>query len=488
MSGVKVFSTATCYQADRAAIDRGRLGVDLMEAAGSGIAEQIFSEFSPCPVQVFCGPGANGGDGYVVARHLYEAGWPVFLTVCAKTVPATDADKMEQALPSGVSITGTEISCNIGLIVDCIFGAGLKRPISGELAELVNHINAHPAKVVSADLPSGIFGDNGKVSPPAIKADMTVTFECLKPAHVLEPARSQCGKIKVIAIGFPDGLLDNFDPVAIVNQRNLWPEIPKAPEAVTHKHSRGRLLVMCGGALHTGAARLAARAGLRIGAGWVTLAGSKKSMQVCAAHETSVVLLARDRGEPVSSLLQAQNPDCIIIGPAGGVGKDMRRDVLELLAHNKPTVLDADALSSFADDPDTLFDACHSNTVLLPHEGEFARLFGQLGSEFGNKIERVQAAARLAGCTLLLKGADSVMATASGRIVVNTHTSGWLASLGSGDVLAGMVAGLMAQGHRGFEALCAAVWMHGELGRRLGPGLIAEDLPKAIPLILRDLL
>jgi NAD(P)H-hydrate epimerase len=485
-----VLSVSNCYQADQLAVLRGIETLELMESAGSGMAKAIQEMFEPCKTVVLCGPGANGGDGFVVARRLHEAGWPVRVHLMAAPVPGSDSSRMLAILPTDLIGRPLEnfhnISDDIGLIVDCLFGAGLQRPISGELADLVLHMNQHKAKIAAADLPSGIHGDLSEPGKVSILADLTVTFGTFKLAHLLQPARAQCGIIKVVDIGFPADLMQNFPALAEENHPDLWPGIPKAPHALAHKHNRGRLLVACGGPLQTGAARLAARAGLRMGAGWVTLSGAQDAMAVCTRHETSIVLQERANNQSMSNLIQQKPaPDCVLLGPAGGVGPKMRDDVIQLLQSGQPAVLDADALSSFASDPDPLLTLCHENVVLLPHEGEFARLFPDLGPETGNKVSRIAAAARGAGCVVLLKGSDSTMADPSGKVVVNTHTSAHLATLGSGDVLAGMVGGLMAQGHESFAALCAAVWMHGELGKMLGAGLIAEDLPEAIPAMLQ---
>ncbi len=485
METAKIYRTEDCYVLDQLAEKAGVCGFQLMENAGNGMGRAIVARFAPKSACIVCGPGANGGDGYVIARYLYEQGCEVSLLAISPPQPNSVAAQMEARLPAGIQRGSASIPANCGIIVDCLFGAGLDRPITGESADLIDQINAHPAPVISADLPSGINGDDAQPGTPSIIAAMTITFEVLKSAHVLEPARNQCGEITVIEIGFPVGTIDQVEPVALQNHPSLWLNIPMEPSVTSHKHNRGRLLVDCGGPLHTGAARLAARAGLRIGAGWVTLSGTADAMQVCANHETSIVLSVRQPGEAITEILQVQKPNCVLLGPAGGVGEAMRCQVLDLLATGIATVLDADALSSFADQPQILLDACHAKTVLLPHEGEFRRLFPDLTTESGNKIHRVTAAAQRAGCTVLLKGADSVMANEAGRVVANTYTSAHLASLGTGDVLAGMVAGLMAQGHGEFDALCAAVWMHGELGRQCGTGLIAEDLPGAIPAMLQ---
>lgn len=485
---VEVLSTSNCYLADQLAVKSGIASIDLMENAGAGIARVIQQRRNRCPTWLVCGPGANGGDGFVIARHLSAAGWPVSIARIGRAKAKTDAGRMADLLPKEIVFTDQNIPSDTGLIIDCLFGAGLSKTISGDLAELVRKINADSAFVVSVDLPSGIEGDCPNPANTSIQADLTVSFEVLKPAHVLEPARNQCGEIKLIQIGFPGEILDQLPKIAIQNHPELWHHIPSAPNACSHKHNRGRLLVICGGPLQTGAARLAARAGLRIGAGWVTLAGGAQSMAVCGHHETSIVLAELTGSLGFAQFLQTQAPDCVLLGPAGGVGAKMRQDVLELLASGIPAVLDADALSSFSGDPKKLLNACQPHTVLTPHEGEFAALFPDLDQKFGTKIDRVKAAAIRAGCTILLKGSDSVIANEGGQVVVNNHTSNWLASLGTGDVLAGMVGGLIAQGNTGFAALCAAVWMHGELARNFGPGLIAEDLPAEIPKMLRQML
>ncbi|PHR58034.1 MAG: bifunctional ADP-dependent NAD(P)H-hydrate dehydratase/NAD(P)H-hydrate epimerase [Robiginitomaculum sp.] len=486
MKTTKIYRTIDCYALDQVAEDAGVCGFQLMENAGNGMGRIIMARFAPKNACIVCGPGANGGDGYVVAKYLFEQGCAVSLLSLSPPNPNTVAAQMEARLPAGVQREVKTIPTDCEIIIDCMFGAGLDRPIIARPAVLIEQVNAHPAPVIAADLPSGINGDRAQPGTPSIIAAMTITFEVLKLAHVLEPARSQCGEIVVIDIGFPAGTIDQVEPIAVQNHPSLWPQIPVIPDMLSHKHNRGRLLVDCGGPLQSGAARLAARAGLRIGAGWVTLCGTEDAMQVCANHETSIVLSVRQQGEPIAEVMRSQTPDCVLLGPAGGVGEAMKRQVLDLLQTGTATVLDADALTSFAEHPQDLLEACHAKTVLLPHEGEFRRLFADLTTKTGNKISRVKAAAQRAGCTVLLKGADSVMADADGRVVVNTHTSSWLATLGTGDVLAGMVAGLMAQGQGGFDALCAAVWLHGELGRQLGAGLIAEDLPGAIPAMLQQ--
>ncbi|VAV90167.1 NAD(P)H-hydrate epimerase / ADP-dependent (S)-NAD(P)H-hydrate dehydratase [hydrothermal vent metagenome] len=488
MSAIPILTTKNCYQADKQAIASGITPVTRMENAGSGAAESITARYEKCKTLILCGPGANGGDGYVIARKLHEAGWSVDVMALTAPVAGSDAEFMAQQCPVDASSRVRQLPTDIELIVDCLYGAGLNRALDADTTQLIHQVNQHKSPVVAIDLPSGIFGDSNGGFAPCIVADTTITFAVKKLAHVLEPERSFCGVVEVVDIGFPDGMISDMPEVALENSPCLWSQIPVQPGAQSHKHNRGRLWVGCGGHLQTGAARLAARAGLRIGAGWVMLGGSKKAMQVCAAHETSIVLQTRPKHQSMAKTLQTSPvPDCVILGPAGGIGARMRADILDVLRSGIAAVLDADALRVMSAEPEVFFELCNENTVLLPHEAEFLGLFPDLNQTFGHKINRVKAAASRAGCTVLLKGADSVIANATGRAVVNTKTSAWLATLGTGDVLAGMVGGLMAQRVGGMDATCAAVWIHGALGQNLGAGLIAEDLPNEIPNILKNM-
>lgn len=451
-----------------------------MENAGAAMAQVIQEIYSQCHVLVLCGPGANGGDGYVVARHLRKAGWPVDVLASHNPGAGTDAHAMAAKTPWSCCGAELEIDEKFELIVDALFGAGLARPLEGRMAQWVNAVNKTGLPVISADLPSGLPGDMQFKSDIVICADHTVTFEVKKPAHLIGNMLRNVGSVHVVSIGIPGQALKSLPALAQENSPLLWPDILRAPDITVHKHARGRMLVVTGGYLQTGAARLAARSGLRMGAGWVSLYGPEKSMQACASHETSLVLHAREEKPDFGVFLGDFKPHAVVLGPAGGVSAQMRHDVRALCQHNIACVLDADALTSYADNPDALFALCHGKTVLTPHAGEFARLFPDLTGQ-GNKIDQVRVAANRAGCVVLCKGADTVIADPQGNCVVNSHATPWLASMGTGDVLAGMIGGLLAQGHEPFWATCAAVWMHGEVGKMRGPGLIAEDLPELIP-------
>lgn len=323
-----------------------------MENAGSAMAKVIRRHYPPSRTLILCGPGANGGDGFVVARHLREDGWQV--EVLGSHVPqeGTDAHLMAAKVKWNLIRGELAISPQIELIVDGIFGAGLSRPLEGRMAQWVAAVNAAGKPVVSADLPSGLPGDLQFTDGPVIRASHTVTFEVKKPAHLLGNALDLCGNVHVVPIGIPDAVLNSLTTKASENSPQLWPGIPTEPAIAANKHNRGRMLVVTGGALQTGAARLAARAGLRMGAGWVSLFGSKAAMRICAAHETSLVLHARKKNLSLGEFLGEFLAQSVVLGPAGGVGKSMRTDVTDLCNRKIPCVLDADALTSFADAPD----------------------------------------------------------------------------------------------------------------------------------------
>lgn len=458
-----------------------------MENAGAAMAKVIMAHYSPCRALVLCGPGANGGDGFVVARHLRNNGWQVEVQATHKPREGTDAHLMSSRTKWSVNGGDLALAQDVDLVIDCLFGAGLTRPLEGRMAQWIEVVNQSGIPVISADLPSGMPGDLQFDAGSVVRASHTITFEVKKPAHVIGIAAEYCGTLHVVSIGIPDTVLGALPALAVENTPQSWPEIPSIPNARAHKHSRGRLLVVTGSALCTGAARLAARAGLRIGAGWVSLFGPADAMSVCAHHETSLVLHERPEAGLLGDFLDDFRPNAVVLGPAGGVTDVMRQDVKDLLQRYIPTVLDADALTSFAAQPQELFALCHDQVVLTPHFMEFSRLFPDIVG-VGNKIEQVREAAERAGCVVLCKGPDTVIAGPGNQCTVNTHASPYLASMGTGDVLAGMIGGLLAQGNPAFPDACAAVWMHGELGRRAGPGLIAEDLPSILPQLLSDML
>jgi NAD(P)H-hydrate epimerase len=431
---------------------------------------------------VLCGPGNNGGDGYVVARLLKERGWDIRVeTLTDAAALKGDAAAMAKrwkgeatALPSGRGSA---------LYVDALFGAGLSRPLEDEARRFAETCDPH--RVVAIDVPSGLHGDMAKPLDVAVHAALTVTFFRKKLAHILMPGRALCGEVVVADIGIPNAALDAIEPNLFENGPQLW-EYPW-PKAGGYKYSRGHCVVVSGPAHATGAARLAARGALRIGAGLVSVASPQDAVFVNAAALTAIMVKPFSGAGGLSDLLSDSRLNAVVIGPGCGVGRQTQELVAAVLATKAAVVLDADALTSFKDDPTVLFGLLRAPCVLTPHDGEFERLFKGVLAKSQNKVEATRAAAAMAKCTVLLKGPDTVIASPDGLATVNTHAPPALATAGSGDVLAGFIGGLMAQGLDPHRAASAAAWLHGEAAFRFGPGLIAEDLPEMIPAALRAL-
>ncbi len=474
-----ILTVAEMAAADAAAIAAGTPGVELMARAGLAVADAICERHAPRPTAVLCGPGNNGGDGYVVARILAERGWEVWVERLA--LPATDDAKAAAAQWTGETFEVGEATRQGELFVDALFGAGLSKPLDGEAARLARMCERVPDCVVAIDLPSGLAGDTGRIlGDTAVCAALTVTFHAKKPAHVLEPGASRCGEIVVADIG-----LSTSGHALMENTPELWlPRFPW-PGADAHKHSRGRLVVVSGEAWNTGAARLSARAGLRMGAGLVTLLSPTDALAVNAAHLEAVMLRGFDTEVELEQI--AADVDAAIIGPAAGVNETTLLNVLALARTGAALVIDADAITVFRDDPEELFSVLDVDDVLTPHPGEFERLFPGLLKDAPERITAARRAAKKADAIVLLKGPDTVIAAPDGRTAVNANGSPWLATAGSGDVLAGFIGALIAQGMESFEAACAAAWIHADAADLHGPGLISEDLPGLAPAVLRRL-
>lgn len=477
----EILTTDQMYEADRRTIEGGISGDILMENAGRAVYEEIVRHWSPRAVSVLCGPGNNGGDGFVIARLLRDEGWSVRLGLLGDRESLRGDAAIHAARWDGpVERLSPALVVGADLIVDCIFGAGLARDITGDLAELVTAINSAICAVVSVDVPSGIDGNTGQVMGCGVKADLTVTFCRAKPGHYLLPGRLMCGELAIRDIGISDQTITELRPGCWRNDPALWRAGIHWPGVDGHKYHRGHLLAF-GGAAMTGATRLVARAARRSGVGLLTIVADPAALPVYAADMPGNMTVPLTMLE---TLLNDCRHNAFVIGPGYGVGDNTRSLVLQLLHLCRSTVLDADALTSFAEDPSTLCFAIQGPTVLTPHEGEFARLFPDIA---GDKLSRARAAAKRSGATVLIKGADTVIAAPDGRAAISATDAPWLATAGSGDVLAGIIAGLMAQGMEMFDAACMGVWLHGRSGTDIGPGLIAEDIPDHLPVILREL-
>jgi NAD(P)H-hydrate epimerase len=469
--------------ADRQAIAGGISGVQLMEAAGQAVADAVQARWSKRPVAILCGPGNNGGDGFVVARLLAAAGWSVRLGLLAEPGSLSGDAAHHAALWTGaVSPLKPDLIDGAELVIDAIFGAGLSRPVDGVAAQVIDDLIQRRLPVCAIDVPSGLDGATGAISGVAAPAELTVTFFRKKPGHLLLPGRALCGDLIVADIGIPDDVLTILQPTLHENGPELW--LPRYPFPVLdgHKYQRGEVLVL-GGETMTGAGRLSAQAALRAGAGLVTLAAPKAAWEIYAAALTCVIVRPFDGALEFDALLADHRRNAIVIGPGAGTGIATRHCVTSALATKRAVVLDADALTSFAEQPDLLFDAIRGPCVLTPHEGEFGRLFAAKG----DKLARARSAAAASNAVVLLKGADTVIAAPDGRTVINANAPPELATAGSGDVLSGFIAGLLAQGMDAFDAACAGAWLHGEAGAAVGLGLIASDLADALSPILKRL-
>ncbi|MGE0718950.1 MAG: NAD(P)H-hydrate dehydratase [Alphaproteobacteria bacterium] len=477
MAGETLLTVAEMGRADALAIGRGTPGIDLMERAGRAVAVAVAAGWSPRPVAVLCGPGNNGGDGFVAARLLARAGWPVRVAAMVdRAALRGDAAHHAGRWAGPVAPVGPAAVAGVELVIDAVFGAGLSRPFAGAAADALGGAAASGIPIVAVDVPSGVHGDTGAVWGTAAPAAATVTFFRRKPGHLLLPGRSLCGRTILADIGIPDGVLGEIGPRQWANGPALWRDAWRRRGADDHKYRFGHAVVLGGGRL-AGAARLAARAAARVGAGLVTLAAPASALPLYAAAPAAILLAP---AEEMPGLLADPRRNAWLLGPGGGTGAPLRRAVQAVSAAGRALVLDADALTSFADDPDGLFRTIAGPAILTPHEGEFARLFR--GS--GDKLTRAREAAARSGAVVVLKGADTVVAAPDGRAAINENGTPALATAGTGDVLAGLCVGLLAQGVPAFEAAAAAVWVHGAAGAAAGRGLLADDLPDRVPGVL----
>lgn len=501
-------------RADRAAMAAGVPGLALMEAAGEAVADAAISLLagrSAAKVAVACGPGNNGGDGFVAARLLRARGFDVRVGLLGERAALKgDAAAMAARWEGEVEALTPATLAGCDLVVDAMYGAGLSRPLQGMAAEVAAAVNAAARPVVAVDVSSGLDGATGRADGPVVQATRTVTFFRLKPGHLLMPGRRLCGVVDLADIGIPASVLAGIAPRTFANGPALWRHLMPWPGSEGHKYTRGHAVVVSAPAESTGAARLGARGALRIGAGLVTLVGSGAATAINATHATAVMVRAAASDAALSEFLADKRRNAVLIGPGAGVGPATAANVLTVLASPAAAVLDADALTSFAPQDaaapvkaagmgfvvrsaergpavEALFASIKGRAapvVLTPHDGEFKRLLGEIA---GSKLERARQAAALSAAVVVHKGPDTVIAAPDGRAAINHNAPPWLATAGSGDVLAGFIAGLLAQGMPGFEAACAAVWLHGECANAFGLGLIAEDLPETLPRVVSAL-
>ena len=464
-------------RADEAAVKAGTPSLTLMENAGRAVADAIAARFPPGRVVVLCGPGNNGGDGFVAARFLAAHGFDVM--VAADEKHKGDAAAMAASW-QGARVALSPAALDSGaLIVDALFGAGLSRPLEKTYRALAEAVNQTHVPVIAVDVPSGLDSDSGKILGVAVKASLTVTFFRLKPGHLLLPGREWCGETLLADIGIPEAAISRVK--LFENTPLLWGNRFRWPQADAHKYARGHCVVVSGPAHATGAARMAARAALRIGAGLVSVAAQGDAVAANAAHLTAIMVKPFKGADGLANLLSDKRLNAVALGPGLGVGKATRSLVLAALKSGAATVLDADALTSFHDEPKALFAKIKHPAVMTPHEGEFERIFPGLLRKAKSKIEAARHAAARANAVMLLKGNDTVIAAPDGTAAINTNAPPALATAGAGDVLTGFIAGLLAQGMPPFEAASAGAWLHGDAAGRFGPGLIAEDLPEILP-------
>lgn len=482
-----LLTPAEMAEADQVAVESGVRSFALMERAGRAVADAACRMIRrPAKVRILCGPGNNGGDGFVAARLLAERGYTVRLSLLGvRERLGGDAAEAARQWTSEIDFSSADLASH-DLIIDGLFGAGLDRPLAGEAAAWAEAANRANCPILSIDVPSGLSGADGRADGPVIQADRTVTFFRLKPGHLLLPGRELCGTVELAQIGIPAGTVFSRHPPRLwANDPDLWRDRWPVHGAGSHKFQRGAVAVLAGGLEGVGAPRLAARAAMSIGAGLATILCRPEALPAHAARGPDALMQrAVATSEELSDYLGGHRLGAILAGPALGVDEVATAAVETVLQQDVPLVLDADALTVLARKSDGAagLAARHAPTVMTPHEGEFRRLFGSqpgIGDE-PSKLQRTRLAAELTGSVVAYKGADTVIAAPGGRAVINATGSAALATAGAGDVLAGVIAGLLAQGVPAFEAACAAVWLHGKAGAQCAIGVIADDLPELI--------
>jgi len=476
-----LLTPAEMTDVDKAAAESGIDSFTLMTSAGASVAAAAMRLYpGALRFAVLCGPGNNGGDGYVAARFLAESGAEVAVfqlgdperlkgdakRACAEWTG--DVEPLETYEPKAGDV-----------VIDALFGAGLSRDVPKEVEEIIAAVRWADLPVIAVDLPSGIDGTTGELLGAAFAAAQTITFMTRKPGHLLMPGRELCGTLDVIDIGIPHRIVRaNAASEIAENTPAEWAHLTPSARLETHKYKRGHLVVFSGSAGKTGAARMSAISGLKAGAGLVTIAAPAEALAENGAHLTAVMLREIGDVAQLEEWLEDDRLQTFVLGPGFGIG-EQARDYSALLSDRR-LVLDADGITSFRQEPKRLFDLFaggEPRLVLTPHDGEFARLFPDIAADTGlGKTAKAQMAARRANAAIVFKGADTVIAAPDGRALINTNAPVWLATAGSGDVLAGIIGAYLAQGLPAFEAAAAGVYLHSLAGQRAGKGLTAEDL------------
>jgi NAD(P)H-hydrate epimerase len=483
-----LLDVASARAIDQAAIAAGTPAVELMERAGAATALAIRERWQPVPTLVLAGSGNNGGDGFVVARLLAEAGWPVRVA-CARDMKTLSGAAQAKAKRWTGPITTLEAGRLEGaeLVVDALFGTGLARPLEGDVRAIVEALNARGIPVVAVDIPSGIDSDSGAILGAAahgvaVRADLTVTFFRRKPGLVLLPGRTCAGEVVVADLGVPDGVYAKIPVKLFANAPGLWIGAFPWPTVESHKYTRGHA-VLLGGTAMTGAARLASYAAQRIGAGLVTIAADPSVVPIYAAWRADLMVTAVDGAEAFRDLLSDRRLNAVLLGPGSGADDRLAGAIAAALDAEAGLVLDADCFRILADRANGLVKRLNGRVVMTPHEGEFTRVFGPPQP----RLPAALKAARETGATLVLKGSDTIIAGPDGKAVINTGAPPDLATAGSGDVLAGLILGLLANRLPPLLAATIGCWIHGNAASLFGPGLLAGDLPDMVPKVLAAL-
>ena len=466
----------------------------LMERAGQAIADIVLNDYRQCrTIAVLCGPGNNGGDGYMAAHILKSHGFEPTIFALGTPRAGSDAEKAA-ALWGAKHLAFDNFSSpqDFDVVIDALYGAGLDRPLEQSLQEKLKRLNESGIPVIAVDLPSGVFGQNGAIKGEAVKASKTVTFFRLKPGHVCYPGRLQCGEIRLADIGIPEKVLETIKPTRFINFPSLWLKNWPELDYDTHKYRRGHAVVFSGHQSSTGAARLAAHAAERSGAGLVTIVSPEDALLVHEMHLTSIMLKEMGSDTEILDFLENRKVRSVILGPAFGSLERALSIIKVVLLKSKifTLVLDADALTAMAGKGEEIFALIKQspvNVILTPHEGEFQRVFPSVAhTEDLSRIEKAAKAATVSGSVVVYKGADTIIASPDGRLAVNVNGTPFLAIAGAGDVLSGIIGGLSAQKMLPFEAACAGAFLHARCAEHFGHGMIAEDIVSAIPLVLSE--